>query len=118
MSGFIRRRAERSPKLDRRLAWADEQISMRGGPLLVTARFIPGGRTALTVSCGITHQPKKWFVTWVAIAVVVWATYAPVLGYVFGDTFDHTTALLLAFGAALGINVIIEMVRHLRARHR
>ena len=51
-------------------------------------------------------------------AVTIWATYAAVLGYVFGDTFDHTTALILAFVTALGINALIELIRHLRARHR
>ena len=118
LSGPIRRRAERSPKLARRLVWANEQIGLRGGPLLVTARFIPGGRTALTVSCGITHQPRAWFVAWILVAVVIWATYAGVLGYVFGDAFDHTTALILAFVTALAINGLIELLRHLRARHR
>lgn len=118
MSGPIRRRAQRSPKLARRLEWANEQIGMRGGPLIVTARFIPGGRTALTVSCGITHQPKPWFVGWVLVAVSIWATYAAGLGYVFGDAFDHTTALILAFVTALAINGLIELLRHLRARRR
>ncbi|HSJ90941.1 MAG TPA: DedA family protein [Ilumatobacter sp.] len=118
MSGLIRRRAARSPKLERRLEWANEQIAFRGGPLLVTARFIPGGRTALTISCGITHQPRKWFVGWILVAVSIWATYAAVLGYVFGDTFDHTTALILAFITAIAINGLIELIRHLRARRR
>lgn len=116
LSRFINRKADERPTWRTRLDWASEQIRVRGGPLLVTARFIPGGRTALTVSCGITHQPRPWFVGWVAAAVTIWATYAAVLGYVFGDNFDHTTALLLAFGAALAINVVIEGVRHLRSR--
>jgi len=118
LSRFISRRAERSMKLAHRLEWAAQQIAMRGGPLLVTARFIPGGRTALTVSCGVTHQPKRWFVGWVVAAVTIWATYAAVLGFVFGDTFDHTTALILAFVTALGVNGLIEVIRHVRARHR
>ena len=42
------------------------------------------------------------------------ASYAAILGYVFGETFDHTTAFLLAFGTALAINVGIEVVRHQR----
>ena len=116
LSGLIQRRAERSPKLAHRLEWANQQIGKRGGPLLVTARFIPGGRTALTLSCGITHQPIRWFVGWILVAVSIWATYAAVLGYVFGDTFDHTTALVLAFLSALAINGLIEVVRHWRAR--
>ncbi|MGA1075351.1 MAG: DedA family protein [Ilumatobacteraceae bacterium] len=99
-----------------RLEWADTQSARRGGPLLVTARFIPGGRTALTVSCGVTRQPHAWFVGWVLVAVSIWATYAAVLGYVFGETFDHTTALILAFVAALAVNGAIELIRHLRAR--
>ena len=114
LSGWINRKAEERPTWRTRLDWAAEQIQVRGGPLLVTARFIPGGRTALTVSSGITHQPRRWFVGWVVVAVTIWATYAAVLGWWFGDNFDHTTALLLAFGAALAINVLIEVIRHYR----
>lgn len=116
LRGPILRRAERSPKLAGRLTWADEQITRRGGPLLVTARFIPGGRTALTVSCGITRQRRRWFVGWILVAVSIWATYAALLGYAFGETFDHTTALVLAFVTALAVNGLIELVRHLRSR--
>jgi membrane protein DedA with SNARE-associated domain len=116
LRGLVKRRADRSAKLAARLEWADTQIVRRGGPLLVTARFIPGGRTALTVSCGVTGQPRPWFFGWVAVAVSIWATYAAVLGYVFGETFDHTTALILAFVTAIAINVAIEVVRHRRAR--
>jgi len=118
MSGAIERRAADRPKLRRRLDWASEQIQIRGGLLLITARFIPGGRTALTVTSGITNQPKKWFMGWVAIAGVIWATYAALLGYVGGQAFEdnHTLAFLLAFGAALGVTAVIEIVRHLRNR--
>src|SRR5690606_4042800 len=55
-SARIERRAERRPKTRQRLDWAHDQIRERGGPLLITARFIPGGRTALTLTSGITRQ--------------------------------------------------------------
>ena len=86
--------------------------------LLITARFIPGGRTALTVSSGITRQPRPWFAAWVAVAAVIWATYAALLGFVGGKAFedDHTKAFLLAFAAAFSLTVMIEVVRHLRAK--
>lgn len=120
MSGFIQRHADRRPKWQARLVWASEQIRVRGGLLLITARFIPGGRTALTVSSGITHQPRRWFVGWITIAVVIWATYAALLGYIGGKAFEdnHTMAFLVAFGAALGMTVLIEAGRHLRSRYR
>ena len=112
-----RRRREKTRK---RLEWATDQIRKRGGLLLITARFVPGGRTALTITCGITHQPHAWFAAWIAIAAVIWATYAAVLGYVFGSTFqdNHTLAFILAFGAALSITIVIEVVRHQRVKHR
>ena len=113
---FIQRRAAHREKTKRRLEWADEQIRKRGGLLLITARFIPGGRTIITISCGLTHQPWAWFASWVAVAAVIWASYAACLGAIFGSTFDHTVAFLLAFGTALSITIIIEIVRHQRAK--
>ena len=120
MSGFIRRRASTRPKLQRQLDWANEQIRVRGGLLLITARFIPGGRTALTVTSGITRQPRRWFMGWVALAVIIWATYAGLLGYIGGQAFEdnHTMAFLVAFGAALGMTALIELVRYVRHRAR
>src|SRR5215208_627399 len=38
----VERFASTRPKLSARLDWARSQIRTRGGPLLVTARFIPG----------------------------------------------------------------------------
>ncbi len=118
MSGFIEQRAAVRPKLGQRLEWANSQIHTRGGLLLITARFIPGGRTALTITSGITNQPRRWFMGWVAIATVIWASYAALLGYVGGQAFqdNHTVAFLVAFGAALGVTALIELVRHLRNR--
>jgi membrane-associated protein len=114
------RRAERKPKFAARLVWASEQIRERGGLLLITARFIPGGRTVLTLSSGITRQPRLWFISWVAVACTIWASYAAGLAYVVGQPFkdNHTAAFLVAFGTALSINVVIEVVRHLRAKRR
>jgi membrane-associated protein len=116
MSGFIQRNAAKKPKRQARLDWATTQIRNRGGLLLITARFIPGGRTALTLSSGITHQPRAWFVSWIALAAAIWASYAALLGYFGGKAFadDHTTAFLVAFGTAIGITLVIEVVRHVR----
>ena len=50
------------------------------------------------------------------MAAVIWATYAAVLGAVFGNAFkdNHTLAFILAFGTALSVTVIIEVIRHQR----
>ena len=114
----VRRWAQRKPDRERRLDGAADQIRKRGGPLLITARFIPGGRTVLTVSSGLTGQPRRWFMFWIAIASVIWASYAALLGYAFGAAFEdnHTVAFLVAFGAALSITALIELIRWARDR--
>jgi membrane-associated protein len=114
---FLRRKFFSGDR-ERRLVWAEEQIAERGGLLLITARFIPGGRTLLTLSCGITRQPLRWFVRYISIAVVIWASYAALLGFIGGKTFsdNHTMAFLVAFGLALSVTGIIELVRHLRKK--
>lgn len=116
--GRIERRATERPKTAKRRDWARKQIRTRGGMLLVTARFIPGGRTALTITSGLTGQPWTWFAKWIAVAALVWATYASSLGYVFGKTFadNHTMAFVVAFAAALALTGLVELVRHLRGR--
>jgi membrane protein DedA with SNARE-associated domain len=111
----------RGAKGQDRLARAGDQIRKRGGLLLITARFVPGGRTALTFSCGLTQQPYlNWFLRWDIVAVVIWASYAGLLGFFFGDRFedDHTRAFWWAFGTALTVTVLIELVRWLRNRIR
>lgn len=117
-SGWMERRAERRPKTANRLRWASGQIRTRGGLLLVTARFVPAGRTVLTLAAGVTRQPLRWFSTWVTIAVTIWAIYAASLGFVFGATIkdNDTLAFLAAFTAALGITAVTEVVRWWRNR--
>ncbi len=116
----VRAWAARKPNRAARLESAGLQIKKRGGLLLITARFIPGGRSILTISSGITQQPRLWFATWVAIAGTIWATYAAGLGYLFGQAFEdnHTAAFWLAFGTALSITLIVEAIRWLRERRR
>lgn len=108
------RRALRKPKLRAKLGWARNQIESRGGLLLITARFIPGGRTALTLASGITRQKRWWFIRWIAIATTIWATYAAGLARIIGEPLkdDHATAFWVAFGTALSFNLLIEIIRH------
>ena len=112
-SRLVERRAAKKESTAKKLKWAADQIEERGGLLLITARFIPGGRTILTLSSGLTKQSQSWFMGWVGVATIIWASYAAILGYAFGSKFedDHTKAFLLAFGAALAVTVAIELVR-------
>jgi membrane protein DedA with SNARE-associated domain len=121
-SDWVMRRQTRTEKGAKRMAKVVEQVHERGGLLLVTARFIPGGRTALTLSCGVTRQPRRWFVGWVAVATVIWGNYAALLGFIGGKSFEenHTLAFIIAFVTAFSITALIEVIRWAlkRARYR
>jgi membrane protein DedA with SNARE-associated domain len=112
-SGAITQRYERTEKGRRRLQTVINQIHERGGLLLITARFIPGGRTILTLSCGITRQERRWYMSWIAAAATIWALYASLLGFIGGKTFEenHTLAFIVAFVTAVSVTILIEIIR-------
>lgn len=108
-----------SEKSHRRLEWAERQLDERGAYIILIARFIPGGRTAVTFASGYTHA-LTWrrFLRYDIVAGLVWATYAALLGYFGGKTFEENPlwGLLLAFVVASAIAAIVEIVRHYRRR--
>jgi membrane-associated protein len=111
----------RGEKAQRRLEWAERMLDERGGYIIVIARFIPGGRTAVTFSAGYVHSfPWRRFIRYDVVAGVIWATYAASLGYFGGKTFEENPVwgLLLAFAVASAVALAVELVRHYRRRRR
>ena len=111
----------RGEKAQQRLLWAERMLDERGAYIIIIARFIPGGRTAVTFSAGyIPTFPWRRFIVYDVAAGVVWATYAALLGYFGGKTFeDHPllgVGVALAF--AIGVGLAIEAVRHFRQRRQ
>ena len=114
----IKRRFFRGEKGARRLAWAERSLERYGMPLIVGCRFIPGGRTAVMLCCGIVRYQQRRFVIATAIAGVIWASYSFFIGRLGGKAFEDKpwAGLLLALGVAVGISVLIEFVRRIRGR--
>ena len=105
-------------KAQQRLGWAEEQLRERGGELIVIARFIPGGRTAVTLSAGTLRYPWRRFVVFDAAAALVWASYAALLGYYGGRTFESFWGLVLALTTAFAIAGGVELFRWVQRRRR
>jgi membrane-associated protein len=102
-----------------RRRWAERTLDKRGGYLIVTARFIPGGRTATTLTAGITRMRAARFVRFAALAAVLWAAFAAGLGYLGGRAFEDQPLLGLASAVTLAavITVGVELARRVpRAR--
>jgi membrane protein DedA with SNARE-associated domain len=102
----------------KRVDWAEKQVNERGGYLIVVGRFIPGGRTVITLACGLLEMRWRRFIAFDVAAGLVWGTYAAMLGYAGGHTFEENPlyGFLLAFAVALLVTGIVELYRWLRRR--
>jgi membrane protein DedA with SNARE-associated domain len=115
------KRLFRSEKARHGFEWAEHQLETRGFYIIVIARFIPGGRTAVTFASGYTHgMTWRRFIVADVCAGLLWGTYAAMLGYVGGKTFEDAPwkGLLLGFAIALTVAMGIEAVRWYLHRRR
>jgi membrane protein DedA with SNARE-associated domain len=114
---WAERRFFSSEKGARSRDWAVRMLSRYGMGLIIVCRFIPGGRTAVMLTCGIIRYDRRRFVIATAVAGVVWATYAFMAGRLGGKAFEDRplVGLAVAFGAAFAISGIIELVRRVIA---
>ena len=103
----------------RRRAWAQRSLERFGTRIIIACRFIPGGRTAVTLTCGLIGYPRRRFAAATACAGIVWACYAFSLGRLGGKVFEHQPwiGLLLALGLAVAVSVLIEAARRARRWH-
>jgi membrane protein DedA with SNARE-associated domain len=110
----------RGGKAQKTLDWAERQLTQRGGELILVARFIPGGRTAVTLAAGTLAFPWRRFAVFDAIAALIWALYASLLGYFGGRAFENAAwkGLLVALGIAFAVAAGVEIVRWYLKRRR
>ncbi len=102
----------------RQRAWAERSLRRFGMPLIIVCRFIPGGRTAVTLSCGLTGYSRRRFIAATAVAAVIRAVYSFFLGRLGGKAFEDKpwAGLLTAFAITLAISGLIEAARRIRSR--
>jgi membrane-associated protein len=104
------------PRGVRRRAWAERVLDQFGARMIVACRFIPGGRTAVTVTCGLIGYPRRSFVPATACAAALWASYAFFVGRIGGRAFEDRpwAGLVLALAIVTVVSVLIEASRRIR----
>lgn len=103
-----------------RRAWAERSLHRFGARIIIGCRFVPGGRTAITLTCGLVGYPRRSFAVATACAAVLWASYAFLIGRLGGKAFEDRpwAGLLLALAVTVVISVLIEAARRAWARHQ
>jgi membrane-associated protein len=113
------RRLFKNEKALKGFDWAEQQLEERGSYIILIARFIPFGRTAVTFTAGYTQGlPWHRFFRYDVVAGGLWATYATMLGYIGGKQFEEQPWKGIVVGLAIAFTVafLIEFVRHRRAK--
>ncbi len=105
-------------KHQERLDQLERSLAERGGYFIIIGRFIPGGRIVVTLGSGTLEYPWRRFIFYDVIAGLLWASYAALLGYFGGKAFEESPVkgFLLAFGIALAVTGLIELIRWIRKR--
>lgn len=95
-------------------------LAARGGTVLLTARFIPAGRTIATLTAGATGYRGVPFLAYTTAGALLSAAYVAVLGFLGGTAFAQDTlmALLFSFGLAITVGIVVEAGRRVLAHHR
>ena len=107
------------PKALKGFDWAEKQLEERGSYIIIIARFIPFGRTAVTFTSGYTKGlPWHRFFRYDLVAGGLWATYATMLGYIGGKQFEEQPwkGVVLGLAIAFSVAFAVEWIRHRRAR--
>ncbi|MEU4194131.1 DedA family protein [Kribbella sp. NPDC026611] len=94
--------------------WARRSLAERGGLVLVVARYIPGGRTAITLTMGSVRYPLRRFSAFAGLAAASWAAYCSLVGYIGGKAFEDNPlkGVALGIGLALAVTLLVELARH------
>jgi membrane-associated protein len=99
-------------------AWAKghKLLTERGGSILIVCRYIPGARTAITLTSGAVAYRLRSFSFFDAIAAFSWGTYCALIGYIGGEAFEESPwkGLALGLGIALTVTFTVELIRHMR----
>ena len=117
---WAERRFFASGKGARQRAWAERSLRRFGMQVIIVCRFIPGGRTAVTLTCGLIGYQRRRFVVATAVAAVIWALYAFFIGRLGGRAFESKpwAGFLVAFGGTVAVSVLIEAIRRIRSRRK
>ena len=104
----------------RTLEWAERTLDRRGRTLVAVARFVPGGRTAVSLVAGTTEFPWRTWALADLVGVTLWSAYSAGLGRIGGEAFENQTwkGLVLALVLAVAVAGIIEGVRWLMQRRK
>src|SRR5262249_35269867 len=118
--GRLARRRWRDPedvtgRRGRLLLWAQRHLEARGEQVIVTACFVPGGRTATTFSAGYLGLRRRRFLRAALLGAVLGAANGVALGYLGGQISENP---FVAMAGGLVLGGVVSVAIHVLQGHR
>jgi len=109
----VRARLEPGSPRAELFASTERTLTTRGGLILLTARYVPAGRTVAALAAGAIRFPTGRYVGYAALGATMSAAYVAMLGFLGGAAFasDPLVALLVSLGVGTAIGAVAGMVR-------
>ncbi|OZM81965.1 DedA family protein [Pseudonocardia sp. MH-G8] len=94
-----------------------QTLTTSGGLILLTARYIPAGRTVAALAAGAIRFPTSRYLAYSALGATMSAAYVALLGFLGGAAFagDPLVALLVSLSVGTTIGGVVGLVRKRRA---
>ncbi len=116
--GVERFALDKRPRLASAVERAERELDRRAAILILTARYVPVGRTAVNLTAGATGFPYRRFLPLSALGASSWAAYSVLIGVVAGTWVKENPLLgaAVAVVIAAGLGFLIDHL--LQRRHR
>ncbi|HEY5320656.1 MAG TPA: VTT domain-containing protein [Galbitalea sp.] len=116
--GLTRWRWMRRPRIAKAFAWAGRSLNRRPAMLMLTAKFVPVGRVAVTMTAGATRFPVRRYIALAATASIIYTSYHVVVGFMAGTWLASNPVLgiLAAIACVIVLGFLIDVGIRLVAR--
>jgi membrane protein DedA with SNARE-associated domain len=116
-------RFERNERFRRNRSRAEQALAARSAAILLAARFVPGGRTATTLTAGLVRLRWARFLFLVLIAGTAWASGMGLLGYAGAHAIEShlylgVASVVAAFAVVAGGRLAMPQIRARRRTRR
>lgn len=93
------------------LTWSDVERVHRffvkhGQWVVFVFRFLPVGRTIVSLPAGMTHMPKWRFLLWTAAGAAIWNTVLASAGLYLGSNFRELDRFVGPVAVAIGVGMV------------
>ncbi|GAA1712995.1 hypothetical protein GCM10009809_06400 [Isoptericola hypogeus] len=107
----------RGPRGRRAVQRAARSLDRRGASVVLAARFVPVGRTAVNVTAGAVGFSRRRFMALSAVASAAWSGYSVLIGLVVGRQLGSQPLLAVAVGVVTGVALGAVLDRVVAARY-